>query len=139
MLPDSHRLAERGETVLARGGQPHLMIPSASRKGSCSGPTRLRERAKKSLSVSVNVNEAQFTLTDTESELLRSLARETGRTEQELFRDALGIIKERLSASGEDRLASLRQAMGIWKNRDDLPILTELRSEMNREFTGNGD
>ena len=33
---------------------------------------------------------------------------------------------------GQDRLAKLRQACGIWRDRDDLPDPEELRSEWDR-------
>ncbi len=34
------------------------------------------------------------------------------------------------------RLAAFRQARGMWKDRDDLPSLEQLRGEMNRDFSG---
>jgi hypothetical protein len=78
------------------------------------------------------MNETQIILTGNEGELLHSLARQTGKTEEEVVREALGLYKERLTTSGQDRLAQLRKAKGIWKARVDLPDFVELRKEMDR-------
>jgi hypothetical protein len=40
----------------------------------------------------------------------------------------------------EDRLSLLRQARGMWKDRTDLPSLTDLRREWDRQIEpDNGD
>jgi hypothetical protein len=80
----------------------------------------------------------QVTLTDDEGELLRSLSQCTGKTDDELIREALGLLKgHKAQCEVPDRLALLRQARGIWRDRNDLPTLSELRDEMNRDFSGN--
>jgi hypothetical protein len=78
------------------------------------------------------MNETQIILTGSEGELLHALARQSGKTEGEVVREALGLFQERLTATGQDRLALLRQAKGIWKDRVDLPDFVELRKELDR-------
>lgn len=81
------------------------------------------------------MNETQIILTEHEGELLRSLARQTGKPERELVGEALELLVNQVSSDREKRLAILRQARGMWKDRDDLPTLSELREEMNRDFS----
>ena len=72
----------------------------------------------------------QITLTETEGELLHTLSQCTGKTEEALLREALDLLAARVAA--QDRLAAFRQARGMWKDRDDLPSLTELRADFDR-------
>lgn len=74
---------------------------------------------------------AQIELTDSELNALRALALSTGKSQEELLRDAV----ERFLGTLENanRLSLLRQARGIWKDREDLPDLRELRSEFDRQ------
>jgi len=60
--------------------------------------------------------------------LLQSMSQLTGKTEKELLHEALNLLKVRV----ENRRSLLQRARGIWRDRDDLPTLTELRSEMDR-------
>ncbi len=78
------------------------------------------------------MHETQITLTGSDDELLHSLARQTGKDEGEVVREALTLLKDQLAGKVSDRRASLRRAAGIWKDRDDLPALDVLREEMNR-------
>ena len=71
-----------------------------------------------------------ITLDETESERLRVLSQRTGRAEEELLREALDLLTAQIAH--RNRRALLSQAKGIWKDRDDLPTLDELRSEMDR-------
>lgn len=82
------------------------------------------------------MEETQIHLTETDGELLRTLARQLGKTDGEIVREALMALRDQLGSRSEDRRASLRRAMGIWKDRDDLPTLDELRGELNRTFDG---
>jgi Arc/MetJ-type ribon-helix-helix transcriptional regulator len=76
------------------------------------------------------VPKAQVTLTDAESKSLRTLAERTGKSQDELLREA---VRQLLAQSRQDdRLRLLQQARGIWKERDDLPELHELRGELER-------
>lgn len=72
----------------------------------------------------------QIYLTDAEQKALRALARRTGLTQSELIRRAVDAF---LSAEQElDRTATLRQARGMWRDRDDLPDFSALRREFDR-------
>ena len=82
------------------------------------------------------MSQTQIVLTETESELLRDLSRQTGKADDELVREALMLLKDRLSSDHQKRLAAFRQAKGMWQDREDLPLLEQLRGEMNRDFSG---
>lgn len=69
---------------------------------------------------------AQVSLTDEESEALQALAERTGKTRDELLREVVAQSRQ------QDRLALLRQARGMWRDRDDLPDWRELRDEWER-------
>jgi hypothetical protein len=75
--------------------------------------------------------ETLISLTAAECELLHSMSLQTGKTENELLHEALDLLKTRVTS--ESRRSLLQKARGIWKDREDLPALSELRSEMNRE------
>jgi len=73
---------------------------------------------------------AQINLTNAESEALRTLAQRTGKTEADLLHEAIESFLGQ--AESRPRLALLRQAKGIWKDRDDLPDFGALRAELDR-------
>jgi predicted DNA-binding protein len=75
----------------------------------------------------------QIYLTAEEQQALRALSRRTGTSQSELIRQAIDSL-----LAGEealDRAALLRQARGLWRDRDDLPDFAELRREMDRTGT----
>jgi Arc/MetJ-type ribon-helix-helix transcriptional regulator len=72
----------------------------------------------------------QIYLTKSEQEALRSLARDTGRSQSELIREAIDSMLE--SREPVDRRATMRRAQGMWSDRDDLPDLREIRDEFDR-------
>ena len=74
----------------------------------------------------------QVFLTDSDHQLLHSMSQSTGRPENELLHEALDLLKAQVDLEG--RRALLRAARGMWRDRDDLPSLTDLRNEMNRDF-----
>ncbi|MBA2441190.1 MAG: ribbon-helix-helix protein, CopG family [Rubrobacter sp.] len=76
----------------------------------------------------------QIYLTEGEQEALRSLARDTGRTQSELIREAIDAMLERQKPV--DRGAVMRRARGIWSDRTDLPDFRELRDELDRAVEG---
>jgi hypothetical protein len=73
----------------------------------------------------------QIYLTEEEREALQSIAQETGRTQSELIREAIDGLIERYPR--KDRLSLLRQACGMWRDRDDLPgLIRQLRKEVDQ-------
>ena len=78
---------------------------------------------------------AQINLTDSQADALHELARSTGKTEDELLQEAVNKLIGEVGAAEAKRqkwLKSLRQAKGMWKDRDDLPDFRELRKEFDR-------
>jgi hypothetical protein len=72
----------------------------------------------------------QIYLTEEEHRNLHALSRRKGSSLSELIR---GAIDQMLSHSKSvDRLELMRQARGIWKERNDLPNFDRLRSEFDR-------
>jgi hypothetical protein len=73
---------------------------------------------------------AQIPLTDSETTALDLIAEQTGKTRDQLLREAVSqyLVRHR----PPDRLQLLRQGRGLWKDRDDLPSLESLRAEMDR-------
>jgi hypothetical protein len=73
------------------------------------------------------------TLTDRQTSALKSLVQQTGKTEEEIIREAVEQLIARHSPA--DRRDALRQAKGMWQDRTDLPDLRTLREESNRYTT----
>ena len=73
---------------------------------------------------------ASIQLTDQESEALNTLAQQTGKTPDELLHEA--VTRMLVQAQATTRLALLRQARGIWKDRQDIPDVRALRAEFDR-------
>ena len=73
---------------------------------------------------------AQLKLTEPETEALREMSFRTGKTEEQLIREAIHALLD--NPENIDRLSLLRQARGMWKDRNDLPDLRELRAEFDR-------
>jgi flagellar biosynthesis/type III secretory pathway chaperone len=76
------------------------------------------------------MTEKPISLTDAECQLLHSMSQLTGESEKDLLQEALELLKVQVDL--EKRRALLQEARGMWRDRDDLPDLSELRSEMNR-------
>jgi predicted DNA-binding protein len=73
---------------------------------------------------------AQITLSESQSQTLQALSQSKGKTQEEILHDAVEQFLTRHQV--ENRLMALRQARGIWQEREDLPNFAELRSEWNR-------
>ncbi len=72
----------------------------------------------------------ELNLTEQQRSALQEISRLTGKTEDELIREAVGhLIAE---FQHENRLALMQKAKGIWKERDDLPAFGDLRREWDR-------
>jgi hypothetical protein len=75
----------------------------------------------------------ELNLTEQERSALREISRLTGKTEDELIREAVGqLIAE---FQNENRLALMQKAKGIWKDRNDLPAFGDLRREWDRHLS----
>jgi hypothetical protein len=72
----------------------------------------------------------QIYLTEDEQNGLRTLSRRTGLSQSELIRQAIDSMLAEEQAL--DRGALLRQARGLWSEREDLPDLRALRQEWHR-------
>jgi hypothetical protein len=59
------------------------------------------------------------------------MAQRRGKTPDEIVHDAVKQLIVQFQS--EDRLGLLRQARGMWKDRTDLPSLTDLRREWRVE------
>jgi predicted transcriptional regulator len=72
----------------------------------------------------------QRELDERSSAALDAIARETGKTPDQLVHEAVEELIQRRQPA--DRLSLLRQARGMWQDREDLPDLTAIRGEMDR-------
>ncbi len=76
-------------------------------------------------------------LSDEQLELLDKIAAATGRSEDELIREA---VEQYLQQAGlPERRERLRQARGMWRERTDLPDLRDLRGEWERTPISGGE
>lgn len=72
----------------------------------------------------------QVYLTDRQRAELGIISKTLGKKQSELIREAVDLLIEQ---SGLIRRESaLREAAGIWKDREDLPDFREIRSEWDR-------
>lgn len=69
-------------------------------------------------------------LSDQEREELSRVARITGKSEDQLVREALNQLVNKFRNG--NHLVSMSKGKGIWKDRADLPSIEDLRSESNR-------
>jgi predicted DNA-binding protein len=74
--------------------------------------------------------ETEIILTEHERNALQEISERTGKTESQLIRDA--VDRFIALSKNEDRLILIRKARGIWKDRQDLSSLEDLRREWNR-------
>jgi hypothetical protein len=76
----------------------------------------------------------QIYLHEGEKLALEQLARQTGKSQSALIRQA---IEELISKhQPRDRRSLLQRARGMWQDRTDLPDSGELRREMDRSLQG---
>jgi hypothetical protein len=74
--------------------------------------------------------DTEINLTEQERNALQEISRRTGKTEGELVREALDQFIAQFQ--NEDQRKLMQKARGIWKDRQDLPSLQELRNEWDR-------
>lgn len=72
----------------------------------------------------------QIYLTERQRDELAAIAKTVGKKQSELIRDAVDRL---IDQSGHNRRrAVLREAAGIWRDRDDLPDFEATRAEWDR-------
>ena len=77
-------------------------------------------------------------LTEQEQTALETMAQRLGKTPDELVHDAVKQLIVQFQSV--DRLSLLRHARGMWKDRTDLPSVTDLCREWDRQTEpDNGD
>ena len=74
--------------------------------------------------------EIAIDLSEEQQKRLGEIARATGKTPDQLIQEA--VDRFITGYPNGDRLEKMRQGRGIWKDRQDLPSLEELRRESNR-------
>ncbi|HMF56274.1 MAG TPA: ribbon-helix-helix protein, CopG family [Pyrinomonadaceae bacterium] len=74
--------------------------------------------------------ETEINLTEQERDALDEISRQTGKSQAELVREAIDHLI--VEFKKEDRRPLMQKAMGIWKDRQDLSALEDLRREWNR-------
>ena len=72
----------------------------------------------------------QIYLTDKQRSELAVIAKNTGKKQSEIIREALDRLIEQTGHSRKESV--LQAAAGIWKNRTDLPDFRSMRSGWNR-------
>jgi predicted transcriptional regulator len=80
----------------------------------------------------------QVTLTDDNSAKLNELARQTGKTPEQLTNEAVEQFTVEADEEEQKKFLAWREAAeriaGMWKGRDDLPDFAELRKTWDRGF-----
>jgi hypothetical protein len=74
----------------------------------------------------------QIYLTELQHFSLKALSIKTGKNISEIIRNAIDSFVEKNTTT--DRLSLLRQARGMWKDRDDLEFFDEIRKEADRRL-----
>ena len=72
----------------------------------------------------------QIYLTDRQRTELAALAKALGKKQSELIREAVDRLIDQAGQSRREIV--LREAVGIWKDRKDLPDFRVIRTEWNR-------
>jgi hypothetical protein len=62
---------------------------------------------------------AHLELSEQTASLLQTIARQTGKSQDELIHEAIELFTRQFQEA--HRVALLRQARGMWQHRDDLP------------------
>ena len=77
---------------------------------------------------------AQVEISQSQLAALEQLARDTGRTQDELLREAVDRLLEEAGVDAIDWRALLRSGEGLWEYREDLPDFDEIRRELDRDL-----
>jgi len=83
-----------------------------------------------------SMHRTQIYLSSEERQGLQALARQVGRSQSDLIREAIDGFLERHRPS--ERLSRMRRARGLWSDREDIPSLAILRGELDRMLPAEG-
>ena len=72
----------------------------------------------------------QIYLTERQRDELSAIARDTGKKQSQIIREAIDRLIEQMGCSRRE--AVLREVAGIWKGRTDLPDFGTTRTEWDR-------
>ena len=72
----------------------------------------------------------QIFLTDKQRSEIAVIAEAQGKKQSEIIREAIDRLIDQTAQNR--KIAALREAAGIWKNREDLPDFRAIRSEWDR-------
>ncbi|MFN2267490.1 MAG: ribbon-helix-helix domain-containing protein [Desulfonatronovibrio sp.] len=72
----------------------------------------------------------QIYLTDKQRAELGVISRNSGKKQSEIIREAIDRLIDQIGQN--QKKTALRDAAGIWKDRDDLPDFRAIRSEWDR-------
>ena len=75
---------------------------------------------------------SQIYLTEDERNSLKSISKETGRTQSDLIREAIDSLINKVNKKNNSK--KRQEAFGLWKDRNDFPNIKELRNEFDRIF-----
>ena len=75
---------------------------------------------------------SQIYLTENERDSLKNISSETGRSQSDLIREAVDIFIKKISKKNNNE--QRQEAFGMWKEKNDIPDLKELRNEFDRIF-----
>lgn len=78
----------------------------------------------------------QVYITEQEKKALAQLSKETGQSQSELIRQGIDLLCQSIKGKSENRLARMRAARGIWKDRKESEFI-KIRQSMERKFEGN--
>jgi len=73
----------------------------------------------------------QIYLTEQERDALKALSDERGKNQSELIREAIDSLIAKFSKT--QRQYALERVAGMWKDRDDLPDFSKIRSGWDRK------
>jgi metal-responsive CopG/Arc/MetJ family transcriptional regulator len=76
------------------------------------------------------MSETEINLTEREHKALQEISERTGKTQSELIQEAVNNLISNFQK--EDRRSLMQKAQGLWKDRQDVPVLEDLRREWDR-------
>ena len=75
---------------------------------------------------------SQIYLTEDERDSLKHISSDTGRSQSDLVREAIDDFIKRVA--NKNNIQQRQEAFGIWKGKENIPDIEDLRSEFDRTF-----